>query len=333
MDAAILRNSGTRERGDDEGDHDGAERVSISQSRGFAICKLPQLFQRRGVAGVWASGNCAITLRHLIQESRHCAVRRRQIRGDRDKMEICPRIDNRSRYRDADRAAQIAHHVEKAAGIFQPIRRQAGEPKINSRRDRKHLRQAAKDLRDQELVGAPIMGNEAVSSTSRRPKDASPNIISQRMIKPLGENDVDGNADQRSRAGREDRKPGLPSGKTTHIAEKQRGEIDCGKDADAGDEGQKASEREISVCQRAQIDDRTRESQASRDEENAADAGNISAGLDGRIVEPIPACSFFEHIFERAEADRHQHNSGIIGILEKAQIRLIDIDEEWRSTA
>jgi hypothetical protein len=39
----------------------------------------------------------------------------------------------------------------------------------------------------------------------------------------------------------------------------QRGEIDCGKDADAGDEGQKAAQREISVCQRAQIDDRTPE--------------------------------------------------------------------------
>src|SRR5262249_59595757 len=106
--------------------------------------------------------------------------------------------------------------------------------------------------------------------------------------------DVNWNANQRSRAGREDRKSGLPGGKTAHIAEKQRGEIDRGKDADAGDEGQKTPKREVPVCQGAQIDDWTREGQASRDEQNAADAGDISAGFDGRVTEPNPAQSFLD---------------------------------------
>ena len=203
------------------------------------------------------------------------------------------------------------------------------ESEINGGRDHKDLRQTAQDLRDQELIGAPIVGDEAVAP-HRYAKGRQPQHHQPADVKLLGEDDVDRNADQRSRAGREDRKPGLPGGKTAHIAEKQRGEINRGKDADAGDEGQKTSEREIPVGQGAQINDRTRESQASRYEQDAADPGNISAGLDGRIVEPIPACSLFEHIFERAEADRHQHDSRIIGVLKQAQIRLIDIDEEWR---
>src|SRR5262249_34223484 len=109
---------------------------------------------------------------------------------------------------------------------------------------------------------------------------------------------------------------GLPGGKTAHIAKKQWGEIDRGKDADSRDERQKTAECEIPVGQGVQIYDRTLEGQASCDEQNTADTGDISAGSDGRIVEPVPARSFLEHVFKRAKTDRHQNDARVIGALE-----------------
>ena len=100
-----------------------------------------------------------------------------------------------------------------------------------------------------------------------RPKRARPNIISQRSVESARQQDVDRHADQRGGAGREDRDAGLPGAEAAHIAEKQRRQIDRREDADAGDEREHASEREIAVAERAQIDDRLGEGQAADDEQ------------------------------------------------------------------
>jgi len=119
-------------------------------------------------------------------------------------------------------------------------------------------------------------------------------------------NDVDGHSDERGRTGRVDRNSGLPGAEPAHIAEKQRGQVDRGKDADAGDKGQKAAERKVAVAERPQIDDRAREGLAADHEQNAGDRRHPSAGPDCRIVEPVPARPVFEHVFEGAGGDRHQ---------------------------
>src|SRR5215471_19896707 len=78
-------------------------------------------------------------------------------------MEIGFGIDDGATQRNAYGAAEIAHHVEKPACIFESIRRQARESEIDCRRDGKDLRQAAKDLRDQELISTPVMSDESVA--------------------------------------------------------------------------------------------------------------------------------------------------------------------------
>src|SRR5262249_44050521 len=94
--AATLRSNGTRRVATAEREHNGAESVGISQRGGFAIGKLPELLQRRRVAGVRASGNRPIALRQVTEQPWHGSVRRREIGCDRDEMEICPRIDDRA---------------------------------------------------------------------------------------------------------------------------------------------------------------------------------------------------------------------------------------------
>ena len=48
---------------------------------------------------------------------------------------------------DTDSAAEVAHHIEQAAGIFQPLGRKAAEAEIDAGRNGEHLREATKDLR------------------------------------------------------------------------------------------------------------------------------------------------------------------------------------------
>ena len=70
-------------------------------------------------------------------------------------MEVGAVVEDRAANGDADGAAEIAHRVEQAAGIFQPLRRQAAEAEIDARRHREDLRKATKDLRQKQLVRRP----------------------------------------------------------------------------------------------------------------------------------------------------------------------------------
>ncbi|MGH6797100.1 MAG: hypothetical protein ACREDI_01775, partial [Roseiarcus sp.] len=76
-------------------------------------------------------------------------------------MEIGAVIEDRAADRDADRAAEVAHHIEQSARIFEPFRRQAAEAEIDAGGDREHLGKAAQNLRQEELRRAPVMGDEA----------------------------------------------------------------------------------------------------------------------------------------------------------------------------
>ena len=82
-------------------------------------------------------------------------------------MEIGLVVENGAAHRDADCAAEIAHHVEKAARVFKALRRQAAEAEIYCGRHCEGLREAAQDLRDQQLAAAPVAGDVAVGPHRR----------------------------------------------------------------------------------------------------------------------------------------------------------------------
>ena len=63
------------------------------------------MFKCRRVALLKTSRNRSVTLAHLIDETRHRAVGRREIGRDRDEVEICP---GTLAYADAFRAIMIA---------------------------------------------------------------------------------------------------------------------------------------------------------------------------------------------------------------------------------
>jgi hypothetical protein len=83
------------------------------------------------------------------------------MRRDVVKMQVDAVVEDGAAYGYADRTAEVAHHVEQPAGVFEPLGRQAAETEGYGRRHREDLREAAEYLRDQQLIGTPIMGDEA----------------------------------------------------------------------------------------------------------------------------------------------------------------------------
>jgi hypothetical protein len=67
---------------------------------------------------------------------------------------------------------EITHHAEKAARIFESLRRQAAETEDDGRSRREDLRETAEDLRHQQLAANPVAG-DARSIPTRLPRPIS----------------------------------------------------------------------------------------------------------------------------------------------------------------
>ena len=157
------------------------------------------------------------------------------MRGDRLEMQVGLVVDDRGAHSDPDRAAEVAHHVEQAGGVFQPLRRQAAKTQSDTRRHREDLREAAQHLRDQQLVRAPVMRDEAIAP-HRHGETGQAEHHQPAWIELARQHHIDRRADQRCDAGGEDRQADLPGAQAAHIPQEQRGQIDCRENANAGDE-------------------------------------------------------------------------------------------------
>ena len=86
-------------------------------------------------------------------------VCRSKIRRNVVKMEIGPVVEDGAADGDAHSTAEIAHHVEQAAGVFEPLRRQAAETQRNTGGDGEYLRKTAKNQGNHEFCRTPVMGD------------------------------------------------------------------------------------------------------------------------------------------------------------------------------
>src|SRR6202020_1543261 len=113
---------------------------------------------------------------------------------------------------------------------------------------------AAQNLRDEQLHAAPVAGDET-EAPHRDAEAGEPEHHQPARIELARQKNIDRNAGERSDAGREDRDSGLPCAVTSHVTEKYRRQVDRSEYPDAGDEGQRAADREIAIAKSAQIDD------------------------------------------------------------------------------
>src|SRR5262249_32053118 len=150
------------------------------------------------------------------------------------------------------------------------------------------LRESAECLWQQQLAAAPVMRDRReIPHAQREARQAEHHQPTQ--IDTSCQHGVERDRADLEDAGREDRLTDLQGAETAHMGEEQRGQVDRGKDADAGDEGKEATQGEVSAAQCAEIDHWLAEAQAAPDERDARDARYPRSGPDGVIAKPIPA--------------------------------------------
>ena len=113
-----------------------------------------------------------------------------------------------------------------------------------------------------------------------------------------------------------------------HLGQKQRHEIGRAVHPDAHGEGKERAEREIAVEEGAQIDDRLAVGQHPPEKQSAAHDRDEHRDADRIVVEPVPARTFVERVFEAAEKGRHQEHAGQVKIAQQRQVGLVDIDRD-----
>ena len=171
------------------------------------------------------------------------------------------------------------------------------------------------------------MGDEAEAphrQTERRKTDHH----EPACVESFRENDIDRHADKRRHPGRKNGHACLPGAVSAYVTKKQRRQIDGREDADARNEREDAPEGEVPVSQRSKVDDRPRNGETADDEQETGDSGDHRAIPNGRVVKPVPARPFFEHIFQGSQRHRQKDDAGIVGALEQREIRLVDLHEQ-----
>ena len=149
----------------------------------------------------------------------HGPIGRGQVRRDHIEVEIGLGVEDCAAHRDADRAAEIAHHVKQPACIFEPFRRQAAEAEVDRGRHREDLREAAQYLRNQEFSRAPIAGDVA-EGPHRQTERGEAEHHQPAYVEFARQQNVGGHPGQRGGTGREDRDTRLPGAEPADIAEK-----------------------------------------------------------------------------------------------------------------
>jgi hypothetical protein len=74
-------------------------------------------------------------------------------------MQVHPVVQQRVDEREPDGAAEIAGEIEQAGGVLERLRRQRAQREIVDRHHAQHQRGAAQDLRNQQFVEIPILGD------------------------------------------------------------------------------------------------------------------------------------------------------------------------------
>ena len=210
--------------------------------------------------------------------------------------------------RDADGAAEVTHQVEQAGCQPEPFHGQSAQRERDDRRHRELLSHAAQRLRQHQFGAAPVVSDRR--ELPHRQREASqPEHHQPTQVDPVGEERVNRDRQDLEHAGREHRHTNLQGAIAAHPAEEHRRQVDGCEDADAGNEGEKAAQREVAVLERAQVDHREFVAEAAPHEQHAGDAGNPGCGEDHRVAQPVQAGAFFQRVFQATEKQGHQRHA------------------------
>src|SRR5579864_2712568 len=171
-----------------------------------------------------------------------------------EKVEIGAIVQNGAASGDTDRASQVAHQVEQTGGQLQTLRSESTERECHGRSHSELLRKATEGLREQQLLPAPIVrdGREFPHS-DREAGQAGHQQPAQ--VDPLCAEGVKRNRQQLKDTRREHRPTDFLGAETAYSPQKDRRQIDRGKDPRTGDEGEETTEREVTALECPEVHD------------------------------------------------------------------------------
>ena len=102
--------------------------------------------------------------------------------------------------------------------------------------------------------------------------------------------------------------------------------------ANAGYKREPAAEGKVAARQRAQIDDRAAEGQATDDEPGAGKSRDPGTAPNRIIAEPVPTRSLFENVIQAAKAERHQHHAEVIRAFEQRKVGFVHAYQDGDQT-
>ena len=221
---------------------------------------------------------------------------------------------------------EIAGEIVKAGRIFQTIGRQGAQRQIIDRHHAHHHAKPTQDLRDQQFIKIPILGDIDRKPCPQRkarkaPADQPARGRPRRQAPDNGGRDEHGNA--RDKHGLADHQGGIAA----HTREINRIKISEPVKTDAHDNRHQTARPEIAVVKGRQIDNRLLGFQTAPEKNCRADHRGDGAPCHQLAVEPVFAGSLFQHIFERAQKDRHRQQARPIEIIKQRGVRLVKIDQ------
>ena len=233
----------------------------------------------------------------------------------------------------ADGAAEVAGEVEQAGGILHALGRERAERHIGDRHHGEHQADPAQDLRHEQLPEIEVLGEVAHLPGAGRERH-EPEHQHEARIDLVHEPADDRRAHEHGDAGDEH---GLADHERVVAAdarEIERIEIGEAVEPDPEHEREHAAEREVAIGEGPQIDDRlARREDARRKNATAESAETTAKNVIGRVIEPVVARAFLQHVFERAEERRHEDKAGPVKMLEQREVRLVEIDQHERRGA
>ena len=228
--------------------------------------------------------------------------------------------------RKAHGTAEVPRQVEQAGGVLDHLRRQHAKRDVVDRHHAQHQGAAAQDLRQQQLVEIPVL-RQAGDKIGAKRKAAKADAHHHARIEHAHQPSCDGRGQEHGKAADEHGLADLQRGIAADAGEIDRIEIGQAIKPDAHDEAEQAAHGEVFVAKGAQVRHRLIHGESPVEEQQRGGTREHGEQDDVLALEPVVAGPLLQHIFERPEEHRHGGKAGPVELVEKAHVRLVEVDQ------
>ncbi len=228
---------------------------------------------------------------------------------------------------NADRAAEIARHVEQCRcgpgiGRFDP-----GGGDRRQRREYKCLAECADDVRPEQLVGCRVQRHVNVHEITRREQHkADSNHDSG--VEPLHQARHQRYEQQLWKPGPREHEPDLLGVVALNAREIERKDEYRAVKCDAEQEVRQHAEAEVAAHEKTEVEQRAVGHELDDDKERQGNGGYDRQPNDERRAEPVVLVALFQHGLQRGEPDRHGEDAQPVALSQQLELHRRPFERE-----